>query len=87
MILYEYIVSRVYGYTIGLYPSEYINSEKNESFNNFRNETDNSTIVRLKCPSYCPFNMHIMSLSSCFICYIPVFIDNACHYLWHEFRN
>ena len=25
--LYEFIVSRVYGYTISLYPSEYINSE------------------------------------------------------------
>ena len=27
IILYEFIVSRVYGHTISLYPSEYINSE------------------------------------------------------------
>ena len=33
--------------------SEYINSETmtDESYNTFRNETDKSTIVRLKCPS------------------------------------
>ena len=33
----------------------------NESYNNFRNETDTSRIVRLKCPSYCQFYMHIIS--------------------------
>ena len=27
IILYEFIVSRVYGHTISIYPSEYINSE------------------------------------------------------------
>ena len=32
----------------------------NESYNNFRNETDTSIIVRLKCPSYCQFYMHII---------------------------
>ena len=42
--------------------SEYINSE---SYNNFRMQTDKSIIVRLKCASYCPFYMHITSLS-CF---------------------
>ena len=49
---------------------------KNESYDNFRNETDKSTIVHLKCPSHCPFNMHIISIITS-ICYIPLFINNA----------
>ena len=34
----------------------------NDSYNNFRNETDTSIIVGLKCPSYCQFYMHIISI-------------------------
>ena len=34
----------------------------NESYNNFRIETDTAKIIRLKCPSYCQFYMHIISI-------------------------
>ena len=59
---------------------------------NFRNHngTDKSITVHLKCPSYCPFYMHIISIIVFYnICYIPIFlfINNAYFYLWHEFHN
>ena len=47
----------------------------NESYNNFRNETDRPTsiIVRLKCPSYCQFYMHIISIIVLYMLYSPIY--------------
>ena len=48
----------------------------NESlgYNNFRNETDTSIIVRLKCPSHCQFYMHIISIAVLYIRPDPLYM-------------
>ena len=45
----------------------------NEFFNNFRNETDTSIIIRLKCPSYCQFYMHIVSIIVLYMLYSRIY--------------
>ena len=52
IILYEFIVSRVYGHTINLLPGEYINSETLSPIIIFVMKQDKYIIVGLKCPSY-----------------------------------
>ena len=47
----------------------------NESlgYNNFRNETDTSIIVRLKCPLHCQFYMHIISIIVLYLLYSRIY--------------
>ena len=45
----------------------------NESYNNFRNETDTSIIVHLKCPPYCQFYMHIISIIVLYMLYSHIY--------------
>ena len=45
----------------------------NESNNNFRNETDTSLIVRLKCPTYCQFYKHIISIIVLYMLYSRIY--------------
>ena len=45
----------------------------NESYNNFRNETDTSLTVRLKCPPYCQFNMHMISIIVLYMFYSRIY--------------
>ena len=50
----------------------------NESYNNFSNETDRPTsivvlIVRLKCPSYCQFYMHIIPIIVLYMLYSRIY--------------
>ena len=54
IILYEFIVSRLglYGHTINILPSEYINSETMSPILIFVMKQDKYIIVGLKCPSY-----------------------------------
>ena len=60
----------------------------NESYNNFRNERDASIIVRLKCPSYCHFYMHIISIIVLYMLYSRIYKQHiVLAYLWHEFHN
>ena len=60
----------------------------NESYNNFRNETDTSIIVRLKCPSYCQFYMHIISIIMLYMLCSGIYRERTVlAYLRHEFHN
>ena len=60
----------------------------NVSYNTFGNETDTSITVRLKCPSYCQFYMHIISIIVLYMLYSRIYKYRiVLAYLWHEFHN
>ena len=74
IILYEFIVSKVgYRGILSNYSLENHKLGNYESFNNFSNGTDTSIIVRLICPSYCQFYMHIISIIVFYMLYSRIY--------------
>ena len=74
VILYEFIVSRVYGHTISLYPSEYINSETMSHIIIFVMKQINLQLFVWNVHhNYCPFNMHIISIIGLYMLYSRIY--------------